>query len=107
MPSGCCSTQSTTFTTSVEAYRFPPWKCMKPCVQTRKGIVKVAGPDRREVPMKGLEFPTSSVLSYWWISYNPGLKTFTGKSDNRGVVVFDSPEFRATKWFRGTDSGLV
>src|SRR5688572_26954143 len=72
-----------------------------------KGIVKVAGPDRREVPMKGLEFPTSSVLSYWWISYNPGLKTFTGKSENRGLVVFDSPEFRATKWFRGTDSGLV
>ena len=44
-----------------------------------KGIVKVAGPDRREVPMKGLEFPTSSVLSYWWISYNPGMKTFTGQ----------------------------
>jgi hypothetical protein len=72
-----------------------------------KGIVKMAGPDRREAQMKGLEFPTSSVLSYWWISYNPGLKTFTGKSDNRGVVVFDSPEFRATKWFRSTGSGLV
>ncbi len=72
-----------------------------------KGIVKVAGPDRREVPMKGLEFPTSSVLSYWWISYNPGMKTFTGKSDRRGVVVFDSPEFRATKWFRDTDEGLA
>jgi transglutaminase superfamily protein len=71
-----------------------------------KGIVKVAGPGRREVPMKGLEFPTSSVLSYWWISYNPAMKTFTGKSDRRGVVVFDSPEFRATKWFRDTDEGL-
>ena len=72
-----------------------------------KGIVKVAGPDRREVPMKGPEFPTSSVLGYWWISYNPGLKTFTGKSDRRGVVVLDSPEFRGTRWFRSTGRGLV
>jgi hypothetical protein len=71
-----------------------------------KGIVKVQGPDRHEVPMKGLEFPTSSVLGYWWISYNPGLKTFTGKNDTRGVVVFDSAEFRSTRWFRDTDRGL-
>jgi hypothetical protein len=72
-----------------------------------KNVVKVQGPDRRQVPMKGLEFPTSSVLSYWWISYNPGLRTFTGKNDSRNVVVFDSPEFRATKWFRSTGRGLV
>lgn len=71
-----------------------------------KGIVKVEGPDRREVPMKGLEFPTSSVLGYWWISYNPGLKNFTGTNGGRGVIVFDSAEFRATRWFRDTDSGL-
>jgi hypothetical protein len=71
-----------------------------------KGIVKLQGPDRREVPMKGLEFPTSSVLGYWWISYNPGLKTFTGKNDSRSVVVFDSAAFRTTKWFRDTDRGL-
>lgn len=75
-------------------------------VNQGKGIRKVQGPDRREVPMKGLEFPTSSVLGYWWISYNPGLKTFTGTNDSRGVVVFDSPEFRATRWFRDTDQGL-
>jgi len=71
-----------------------------------KGIVRVQGPDRREIPMKGLEFPVSSVLNYWWISYNPGMKTFTGKSDSRAVVVLDSPEFRATRWFRDTDNGL-
>jgi hypothetical protein len=56
--------------------------------------------------MKGLEFPTSSVLGYWWISYNPGLKTFTGGNDSRAVVVWDSPAFRATRWFRDTDRGL-
>jgi hypothetical protein len=72
-----------------------------------KGISKVQGPDRREVPMKGLEFPTSSVLGYWWISYNPGLKTFTGKHDSRAVVVFDSPEFRSTRWFRDAGKGLT
>jgi hypothetical protein len=71
-----------------------------------KGIAKVQGPDRRKVPMKGLEFPTSSVIGYWWISYNPGMKTFTGKSTGRDVVVFDSPEFRATRWFRDGGQGL-
>ena len=71
-----------------------------------KDVVKVQGTNRRAVPMKGLEYPTSSVLSYWWVSYTPGLKTFTGRSDSSGIVVFDSAEFRATKWFRGTANGL-
>jgi hypothetical protein len=71
-----------------------------------KGIVKVQGPDRRQVPMKGLEFPTSSVLGYWWVSYYPGMKSFTGKNDSRGLVVPDSANFRGTKWFRDTDKGL-
>jgi len=65
-----------------------------------KAIVKVQGPERREVPMKGLEYPTSSVLSYWWVSYTPGLRTFTGKSEGSGIVVFDSDDFRRTRWFR-------
>lgn len=69
-----------------------------------KGIVKVQGPERRAVAMKGLEYPTSSVLSYWWVSYTTGLRTFTGKSDSRGIVVLDSPEFRKTRWFRGGGS---
>jgi hypothetical protein len=71
-----------------------------------KGIVKMQGPDRRAVPMKGLEYPTSSVLSYWWVSYTPGLKTFTGKTETSGIVVFDSDDFRRTRWFRGTAGGL-
>jgi hypothetical protein len=71
-----------------------------------KGIVKMQGPDRRAVAMKGLEYPTSSVLSYWWISYTPGLKTFTGKTESSGIVVFDSDDFRRTRWFRGTAAGL-
>ena len=71
-----------------------------------KGVIKVAGPDRREIPEKGQEFPTSSVLGYWWISYNPGLKTFTGKNDSRRVIVFDSSEFRATRWLRDVGQGL-
>jgi hypothetical protein len=70
------------------------------------GIVKVQGPERREVPMKGLEYPTSSVLSYWWASYTPGLKTFTGKSEGSGIVVFDSDDFRRTRWLRDGGDGL-
>lgn len=66
-----------------------------------KNILKMQGPERRAVDMKGLEYPTSSVLSYWWISYTPGLRTFTGKSEGSGIVVFDSDAFRRTRWFRG------
>jgi hypothetical protein len=72
-----------------------------------KDVVKLQGPDRRAVPMKGLEYPTSSVLSYWWVSYTPGLRTFTGKSEGSGLVVFDNAGFRGTKWYRGTADGLV
>ena len=73
----------------------------------RKNVVKVQGPDRQAVPMKGLEYPTSSVLSYWWVSYTPGLRTFTGKSSDSGLVVFDNEAFRKAKWFRQNDEGLV
>ena len=31
-----------------------------------RGIVKVQGPDRTVVPMKGLGFPFTSVIGYWW-----------------------------------------
>ncbi len=47
------------------------------------------------------------MLSYWWVSYTPGLRTFTGKSEDSGIVVFDNDAFRRTRWFRGNDQGLV
>jgi hypothetical protein len=71
-----------------------------------RDIVKVQGPERRAIPMKGLEYPTSSVLSYWWVSYTPGLRAFTGKSEGNGIVVFDNEAFRRTKWYRGSAQGL-
>ena len=71
-----------------------------------KGLVKMQGPERREAPMKGLEYPTSSVLSYWWIGYTTGMRTFTGKSEGGGIVVLDSDAFRRTRWFRGGENSL-
>ncbi|MCC6589779.1 MAG: hypothetical protein IT168_24005 [Bryobacterales bacterium] len=71
-----------------------------------KSIVKMQGPERRAVAMKGQEYPTSSVLSYWWVSYTPGMRTFTGRSESRGIVVLDSDAFRQTRWYRGDKDDL-
>jgi hypothetical protein len=69
-------------------------------------IVKVEGPERKPVAMKGLEYPVSSVFNYFWVGYIPGLRAFTGKSERPGLVVLDSEEFRATRWMRGSPDGL-
>jgi hypothetical protein len=72
-----------------------------------KQIVKVQGPGRTAVPMKGLEHPTSSVLGYWWVSYHVGLNSFTGRNRDSQLVVLDNVAFRETKWFRGGADGLT
>jgi hypothetical protein len=56
--------------------------------------------------MKGLEYPTSSVLSYWWLSYYLPLNTFTGQTRDNRLVIFDNAAFRDTKWYRGGANGL-
>ncbi len=69
-------------------------------------IAKVQGPDREVVPMKGLGYPASSVLSYWWVSYHVALDGFTGSTDDSHLVILDNEAFRETTWFRGGSDGL-
>jgi hypothetical protein len=71
-----------------------------------KKVVKVQGVDRAPVPMKGLEYPTSSVLTYWWVSYYLPLNTFTGQTRDNRLVIFDNSAFRDTKWYRGGANSL-
>lgn len=69
-------------------------------------VTRVQGPDRERVPMKGLEYPTSSVAGYWWVAYHVPLDRFTGQTRDSRLVIFDNPAFRETVWFRGSSSGL-
>ena len=71
-----------------------------------KDVVKMQGPDRKAVPMKGLEYPTSSVVGYWWVSYHVALDRFTGRTRDSRLVIFDNAAFRETTWFRGSSRGL-
>lgn len=71
-----------------------------------KDIAKVQGPDRKVVPMKGLEYPTSSAMGYWWVSYHVAQDRFTGHTRDSRLVIFDNAAFRETTWFRGTPDGL-
>lgn len=65
------------------------------------GVVKVQGPDRAAVPMKGRGFPFTSVIGYWWVSYHVRQNTFTQPSGNESrLVVFDNEAFRQTTWYR-------
>jgi hypothetical protein len=65
------------------------------------GIVKVQGPDRTVVPMKGRGFPFTSVIGYWWTSYNVRQNTFTQPTGNESrLVIFDNDAFRKTTWLR-------
>ena len=66
-----------------------------------RGVVKVQGPDRTVVPMKGLGFPFTSVIGYWWTSYHVRQNTFTQPSGNESrLVIFDNEAFRQTTWYR-------
>jgi hypothetical protein len=65
------------------------------------GVVKVQGPDRTAVPMKGQGFPFTSVLGYWWTSYHVRQNTFTQPTGNESrLVIFDNDAFRQTTWLR-------
>jgi hypothetical protein len=66
-----------------------------------RGVVKVQGPDRTAVPMKGLGFPFTSVVGYWWTSYHVRQNTFTQPTGNESrLVIFDNEAFRQTTWLR-------
>jgi len=64
-------------------------------------LVKVQGPDRTAVPMKGLGFPFTSAIGYWWTSYHVRQNTFTQPQGNESrLVIFDNAAFRQTTWLR-------
>jgi len=64
-------------------------------------LVKVQGPDRTAVPMKGLGFPFTSAIGYWWTSYHVRQNTFTQSQGNESrLVIFDNEAFRQTTWLR-------
>ncbi len=69
-------------------------------------ITKVQGPPREVVPMKGLGYPESNVLSYWWVSYHVALDGFTGSTRDSRLVVLDNEPFRNTTWYRAGRDGL-
>ena len=73
-----------------------------------RGIVKVQGPERAVVPMKGLGFPFTSAVGYWWVSYHVQQNTFTQPNTKEfRLVVFDNDAFRQTTWYRqGGDNTL-
>jgi hypothetical protein len=66
-----------------------------------RSLVKVQGPSRTPVPMKGLGFPFTSAVGYWWTSYHVRQNTFCEPKGNESrLVVFDSDAFRQTTWLR-------
>jgi len=72
-----------------------------------RGIIKVQGPDRTAVPMKGLGFPFTSAIGYWWTSYHVRQNTFTQPGGNESrLVIFDDEAFRTTTWYRKRGDAL-
>lgn len=64
-------------------------------------VVKVQGLERTVVPMKGLGFPFTSVIGYWWTAYHVRQNTFTQPTGNESrMVIFDNDAFRQTTWYR-------
>lgn len=67
-----------------------------------RGVVKVQGPDRSPLPMEDPNRTEGSVRSYWWVSYHTHAPAFARRdwSDGAKLVVFDTPAFRQSTWYR-------
>jgi hypothetical protein len=74
-----------------------------------RDVIKVQGPHRRPVPMKGFGYPASSVFGYWWVAYRVRQNMFTQPHWSGGsrLVIFDNEAFRNTVWFRGGADGSL
>lgn len=74
-----------------------------------KGVKKVQGLERREIPMENPETPEASVREYWWVSYYMQQNSFSQPhwSGNNRLAIFDDDGFRKTTWYRSNDDGLV
>lgn len=74
-----------------------------------RGVKKVQGLERCEIPMENAETPEASVRGYWWASYYMQQNSFTQPhwSGNDRLAVYDSAAFRETTWYRGTSDGLM
>jgi hypothetical protein len=74
-----------------------------------RGVKKVVGIERKEVPMEDPAAPEASVRGYWWISYYLQQNSFSQPhwAGNNRLLIPDDAGFRQTTWYRGGDSGLV
>jgi hypothetical protein len=74
-----------------------------------RGVVKVQGVDRREVPMEDPTTPEGSIRSYWWVSYYLRAEPFTEPhwSGNSRLLIMDDAAFRTDTWYRSNSTGLV
>lgn len=74
-----------------------------------KGVRKVQGIERKEIPMENPDTPEASVREYWWVSYYMQQNSFSQPhwSGNNRLPILDDAGFRETTWYRGTDTGLV
>ena len=72
-----------------------------------QGVVKAKGIGRRRAAMDNPKEPEATVHNYWWVSYHIRPDTFTHPHWTGGsrLVVFDSPAFRRTTWYRQAGRG--
>jgi hypothetical protein len=74
-----------------------------------KGVVKMEGMERRQVPMDRPEAPEGTIRSYWWTSYYLRPNPFTEPhwSGSSRLLVLDNDAFRKTTWHRATNDGKL
>jgi hypothetical protein len=74
-----------------------------------KGVAKVQGIDRREVPMETPEMPEATVRGYWWTSWylRPAPFTEPHWSGSSRLLILENDAFRNTTWYRGADDNRL
>ena len=74
-----------------------------------KGVVKMEGVERLQVPMDKPDAPEGTIRSYWWASYYLRPNPFTEPHWSGGsrLLVFDNDAFRNTTWYRATNDGKL
>jgi hypothetical protein len=74
-----------------------------------KGVAKVQGIERREVPMETPEAPEATVRGYWWTSWylHPAPFTEPHWSGSSRLLILENDAFRNTTWYRGADDNRL
>jgi hypothetical protein len=74
-----------------------------------KGVVKMEGMERRQVPMDRPDAPEGTIRGYWWASYYLRPNPFTEPHWSGGsrLLVLDNDAFRKATWHRATNDGKL